>query len=275
MFAKACLLSTKNRFLVLCFAPEITEFLQKVKTFPQNLSKSKAKLPDLPNVHCDILTVDSEWLIDLETLNCELADHKPIDGAQLDEFRVPASALSRAVLLGRAALSVATSSGLERLKRPFGGGRGNSDAGLASIQQSRDALTLSQTLRKMRGAALKLGQALSIQEDSLIPVHIREAFDSSRDSAFKMPRDQLQRLLNAELGADWSATIFSEFDFEPFAAASIGQVHKARARAKTVSSKLSVDRLILTNDQDYKSESGVLQPCFLNNARIKLHEKIN
>ena len=91
----------------------------------------------------------------------------------------------------------------------------------------QNAIKLSQTLRQMRGAALKLGQVLSIQEDNLIPAHIREAFTNARDFSFKMPDWQLENLMNEELGTEWQTQKFVSFEMNPFAAASIGQVHKA------------------------------------------------
>lgn len=78
----------------------------------------------------------------------------------------------------------------------------------------------------MRGAALKLGQALSIQEENLVPAHIKEAFIGARDFSYKMPHKQLRTLLENQLGPDWQDKVLVDFDYQPFAAASIGQVHK-------------------------------------------------
>ncbi|KAK8269283.1 hypothetical protein V6Z12_D11G119200 [Gossypium hirsutum] len=78
----------------------------------------------------------------------------------------------------------------------------------------------------MRGAALKLGQMLSIQDESLVPAPILAALDIVRQGADVMPRSQLNQVLDAELGPGWSTKLTS-FDYEPLAAASIGQVHRA------------------------------------------------
>ncbi|CAN1160152.1 Protein ABC transporter 1, mitochondrial [Linum perenne] len=78
----------------------------------------------------------------------------------------------------------------------------------------------------MRGAALKVGQMLSIQDESLVPAPILAALDIVRQGADVMPRKQLNQVLDAELGPDWSTKLTS-FDYEPLAAASIGQVHQA------------------------------------------------
>jgi aarF domain-containing kinase len=84
------------------------------------------------------------------------------------------------------------------------------------------------TLCRMRGAVLKLGQMLSIQDESTIPPHVTALFERVRDQAFAMPPAQLDRTLAKELGsAKWRSEIFDAFDDAPVAAASIGQVHRA------------------------------------------------
>lgn len=85
---------------------------------------------------------------------------------------------------------------------------------------------LSKTLCKMRGAALKFGQILSTFEDIVVPESIRKALEKARQEANAMPHIQLIKTLNNDLGNDWESK-FKEFNTEPFAAASIGQVHKA------------------------------------------------
>lgn len=81
------------------------------------------------------------------------------------------------------------------------------------------------TLCKMRGAALKLGQMLSIQDNAFISPELQKIFERVRDSADFMPQWQLEKVLVKEFGAKWRDLLL-EFDMKPFAAASIGQVHR-------------------------------------------------
>lgn len=72
------------------------------------------------------------------------------------------------------------------------------------------------------GAALKIGQLLSIQDESVVSPQVAKAFERVRRSADFMPEWQVEKVLTAELGSDWRDKV-SEFDMKPFAAASIGK----------------------------------------------------
>ena len=74
----------------------------------------------------------------------------------------------------------------------------------------------------MRGAALKIGQMLSIQDENLIPPQIQEVLERVRHGADAMPRDQLEHVLLSELGEDWEAKL-DDFSWNPMAAASIAR----------------------------------------------------
>ncbi|OEL31388.1 Protein ABC transporter 1, mitochondrial [Dichanthelium oligosanthes] len=81
---------------------------------------------------------------------------------------------------------------------------------LSPFLTDQNAERVALALCRMRGAALKVLAALDIV----------------RQGADVMPRKQLSSVLDAELGPDWSSKLRS-FDYEPLAAASIGQVHRA------------------------------------------------
>jgi len=89
---------------------------------------------------------------------------------------------------------------------------------------------LVKQLGQMRGAAMKIGQVLSTVDFTAIPESEREEFKQTlatlRDDVPPLPFNKVEKLLKDELGEKLS-DVFDEFDHEAFAAASIGQVHKA------------------------------------------------
>ena len=86
---------------------------------------------------------------------------------------------------------------------------------------------LARRLASLRGPAMKVGQILSLQADDLIPEEFRNALAMLRSQGYSMPDSQLRRVLGREYGKGWQQR-FEHFDLEPVAAASIGQLHRAR-----------------------------------------------
>ncbi|KAF3632304.1 putative protein notum -like protein [Capsicum annuum] len=156
------------------------------------------------------------------------ATPQPKRQRKLRERKVPTTSFSRALGFAGLGAGLAWGTFQESAKRLVFGTpnvQGKQSA-VSPYLSEKNAERLALSLCRMRGAALKLGQMLSIQDESVVPAPILAALDIVRQGADVMPRSQLNLVLSSELGHDWSSKLKS-FDYEPIAAASIGQVHRA------------------------------------------------
>jgi predicted unusual protein kinase regulating ubiquinone biosynthesis (AarF/ABC1/UbiB family) len=154
------------------------------------------------------------------TLNGEVAQEK-----------IPTSRVRRTATVGRLAASEAV--------KQFGTRAANvtrSEEAAREASARRQLETAKQivaALGTMKGAAMKLGQVMSFLDVGLVPEEHREEFQRElaklRDAAptvgFKQMKQVIEDDLEEKLG-----DAFSEFEEEPIAAASIGQVYRARLK---------------------------------------------
>jgi predicted unusual protein kinase regulating ubiquinone biosynthesis (AarF/ABC1/UbiB family) len=138
---------------------------------------------------------------------------------------LPIRAVTRTAKLASLPLGFAGRTALGVGKKTFGR---PAEIVAAEIQQ-RTAEQLFKVLGELKGGAMKVGQMLSIFEAALPPEiagPYRSMLTKLQDSAPPMPAATVHKVLAEGLGPDWRAQ-FTEFDDQPAASASIGQVHKA------------------------------------------------
>jgi predicted unusual protein kinase regulating ubiquinone biosynthesis (AarF/ABC1/UbiB family) len=146
--------------------------------------------------------------------------------AKLPPARIPQTRLGRLARIGLAAGELAIGTAAEGVRRYV---RGESRGIGNALLSAPNARRLASRLARLRGAAMKIGQLISLQGEDLLPPEFAEALAVLRAQASPMPQEQLRRVLGREYGTGWEAR-FRQFDYEPVAAASIGQVHRAKAR---------------------------------------------
>lgn len=171
----------------------------------------------------------------------------------MHERAVPSTQFGRMVGFGSLAFRMAMGEAVDRASYAMSG-----NVGPRHISDE-NAERLAESLCRMRGAALKLGQMLSLQDDSALPPSLSKALERVKQSADYMPKRQLYAQLVSQLGEDWRSRLL-EFDEVPLAAASIGQVHRARLLDGTeVAMKIQYPGVAESIDSDLNNLKRLVQ----------------
>ena len=136
--------------------------------------------------------------------------------------KVTSSPVRRLLRLGGLVTRVGASVAGEHLAGLARSGDGRARARTANLV--KNAVRIVATLGEMKGAAMKVGQMLSLH-DSILPPEVAEVLRSLQKEAPRIPFEVVQDELALELPG--FERMFREIEPEAFAAASIGQVHRA------------------------------------------------
>jgi predicted unusual protein kinase regulating ubiquinone biosynthesis (AarF/ABC1/UbiB family) len=118
---------------------------------------------------------------------------------------------------------------------------------------------LGRGLSELRGAAMKVGQLLSMDSGQLLPPQLSELLAQLREDAHQMPLGQVAQVLNQAWGEGWENR-FERFFFTPLAAASIGQVHEARLRGgQRLAIKIQYPGIRRSIDSDVDNVASLLR----------------
>ncbi|MBK5915041.1 ABC1 kinase family protein [Rhodocyclus purpureus] len=194
---------------------------------------------------------------------------------------VPRGRSRRFLHLGRAVGEMAAAAAADGLAQLARGQKPQ----LSQLMLTPDnARRLAERLSKMRGAVMKVGQLMSMDGKDVLPPEFAQLLASLRDSAHTMPLPQLAGVLDEEWGAGWQER-FRRFSFNPIAAASIGQVHRAETHdGRTLAVKIQYPGVRDSIDSDIANVALIarlpgLVPAgwdpapILERARQQLHEE--
>lgn len=199
--------------------------------------------------HADRLTVTSQ-------VDVEPAAEPEKAAYTLRESRVPSSRFGRMWQYAGLGTSMALGAVGESLRRVTGSAA--STGGSLMLSPGNIEILVAK-LSKMRGAALKLGQMISIQDMKMLPPQIHDVLARVQDSADYMPASQRNKVLTSNLGDNWR-DLFESFEDVPIAAASIGQVHKAvlKSNGQAVAVKIQYPGVAGSIDSDLNNLSVLL-----------------
>lgn len=163
-------------------------------------------------------------------------------------------------------------------------GRGERPSMRNLLLTPRNITRVADQLAQMRGAAMKLGQLMSMDTGDVLPPELAQVMARLRDDAHFIPPAQLKQVLNAQWRTGWLGE-FKKFNVRPIAAASIGQVHRAQLKdGRDVAIKVQYPGVAKSIDSDVSNVgalmrmSGLLPKGFelapyLEEARKQLHEE--
>lgn len=194
---------------------------------------------------------------------------------------VPSKRLARLGQLGSMTAGVAGSMALNGVKQ-LGQGSRPSMRGL--LLTPSNITRVAAQLAKMRGAAMKIGQLMSMDTGDVLPPELAQILARLRDDAHPMPPAQLKVVLNTQWPERWLQA-FDKFDVRPIAAASIGQVHRAQLKdGRDLAIKVQYPGVAKSIDSDVANVgalmrmSGLLPKGFvlapyLEEGRKQLHQE--
>ncbi|KAJ3342646.1 hypothetical protein HDU93_001626 [Gonapodya sp. JEL0774] len=174
--------------------------------------------------------------------------------AEMTPARVPGSRISRLWHYGNLFAGVAMGGAAEAVRRTVGAGSSTPNV----LMSPQNVERVVKRLSRMRGAALKLGQMFSIQDNVMLPPEVEAILLRVQNAANFMPESQLQQVMRSELGDSWQSK-FASFSLTPFAAASMGQVHRAvLLSGQTVAVKVQYPGVAESIDSDLDSLKSLL-----------------
>ncbi|WP_201586810.1 ABC1 kinase family protein [Psychrobacter sp. HII-4] len=134
-------------------------------------------------------------------------------------------------------------------------------------------IQIAETLGEMKGAVMKVGQIASQYKD-VFPPEVATALEKLQKDAPPMPYTQIRAQVERELKVP-VAELFSEFEETPFAAASIGQVHKATLKSgQRVVVKVQYPNVDENCDSDLKQVRMALKIAGVLNMSKQLQEQL-
>lgn len=200
-----------------------------------------------------------------------------------DEAKIPKGRVSRFAKLGGMASKIAgnvVAQGVTEFAK------GNRPKLKDLLLTPGNVMRVADQLAQMRGAAMKVGQLISMDAGDVLPEELTELLARLRSDAKSMPQQELVELLEQQWGENWQDQ-FIQFPMQPIAAASIGQVHKVITQdLKRLAIKIQYPGIKQSINSDVDNVAGLIKLSgllpkdidikpLLKEAKAQLHDEAN
>jgi predicted unusual protein kinase regulating ubiquinone biosynthesis (AarF/ABC1/UbiB family) len=179
-----------------------------------------------------------------------------------DESKIPKGRIRRSAKLG----SIVGAQGVRYAGTKAANVGRSEDESKEALEQRHleTAMKMVGALGQMKGAAMKLGQFASFIDTEFIPQEYREIYQEQlaklRTDAPSMPWEKVEPLLKEEYDGEPLSELFAEFETEAFAAASIGQVHRAELLdGRQVAVKIQYPGIAEALDADLRNAGTIVR----------------
>ncbi len=113
------------------------------------------------------------------------------------------------------------------------------------------AMLIAKSLSQLKGAAMKVGQLLSLDLDDYFPPEAVEILSQLQNAAASLPFEEIDRVINSEIKGP-NRKLITDISSSPIGVASIAQVHKARMRQRDIVLKVQYPKVAESIDTDLK-----------------------
>ena len=174
----------------------------------------------------------------------------------------PSSKFERSKIIAKTGLKVGTNYAQRYLRKKVTGKEEDSKE-----FHSNNAKEVFKEFTKLRGTALKIAQGMSMDQ-GFLPEEFAEVMSQAQYSVPPINRALVRSIIKKELG-DYPEKLFKSFDTQAFAAASIGQVHKAELMdGRKVAVKIQYPNVRETIDSDMTVAKALAKRIIKNSGDI-------
>ena len=113
------------------------------------------------------------------------------------------------------------------------------------------AVLIAKSLSQLKGAAMKVGQLLSLDLDDYFPPEAVEVLSQLQNSAISQPFEEIERVINSEIKGP-NRKLITDISRIPIGVASVGQVHRARMAQRDIVLKVQYPKVAESVDADLR-----------------------